>query len=86
MHSLARVLGTTSKRVLDALAAFDGRPRSAHSSVDNVEAERVREALAAGAEEPTGPRVAPTSLPVPNLPTTSPPPRILPTTTSRNRD
>ena len=55
VHSLARVLGTTSKRVLDALAAFDGRPRSAHSSVDNVEAERVREALAAGAEEPTGP-------------------------------
>ncbi|HJT93817.1 MAG TPA: translation initiation factor IF-2 N-terminal domain-containing protein [Mycobacterium sp.] len=47
VHSLARVLGTTSKRVLDALAALDGRVRSAHSTVDQDEAERVREALAA---------------------------------------
>ena len=54
VHSLARVLGTTSKRVLDALADFDGRARSAHSSVDNDEAERVREALASDSEEPTG--------------------------------
>ena len=55
VHSLARVLGTTSKRVLDALAAFDGRPRSAHSTVDNDEAERVREALAPSSEESTSP-------------------------------
>jgi ribonuclease E len=49
VHSLARVLGTTSKRVLDALAEFDGRQRSAHSTVDKTEAERVREALAENA-------------------------------------
>jgi ribonuclease E len=53
VHSLARVLGTTSKRILDALAELDGRPRSAHSTVDNDEAERVREALAANPEEST---------------------------------
>ncbi|MGV0814373.1 Rne/Rng family ribonuclease [Mycolicibacterium boenickei] len=46
VHSLARVLGTTSRRVLDALAEFDGRQRSAHSTVDKVDAERVRDALA----------------------------------------
>lgn len=46
VHSLARVLGTTSKRVLDALAALDGRPRSAQSTVEEHEVERVREALA----------------------------------------
>jgi ribonuclease E len=51
VHALARVLGTTSKRVLDALTQLDGRPRSAHSSVDNDEAERVREALAASPAE-----------------------------------
>ncbi|HSA41923.1 MAG TPA: hypothetical protein P5061_15045, partial [Mycobacterium sp.] len=33
VHSLARVLGTTSRRVLDALVELDGRTRSAHSSV-----------------------------------------------------
>ncbi|TXI60737.1 MAG: ribonuclease E/G, partial [Mycolicibacterium mageritense] len=51
VHSLARVLGTTSRRVLDALAEFDGRQRSAHSTVDKVDAERVREALAVSAAE-----------------------------------
>lgn len=55
VHSLARVLGTTSKRVLDALAQFDGRTRSAHSTIDKSDAERVRDALASaesdGAEE-----------------------------------
>ena len=34
VHSLARVLGTTSKRVLDALTELDGRPRSAQSAVE----------------------------------------------------
>ncbi|QLL05889.1 Rne/Rng family ribonuclease [Mycobacterium vicinigordonae] len=47
VHSLARTLGTTSRRVLDALAALDGRVRSAHSSVDQVDAVRVRDLLAA---------------------------------------
>lgn len=47
VHSLARVLGTTSRRVLDALIEFDGRSRSAHSSVDRAEAVRVRDLLAA---------------------------------------
>jgi ribonuclease E len=46
VHSLARALGTTSRRVLDALAELDGRIRSAHSSVDRVEAVRVRDLLA----------------------------------------
>ena len=45
VHSLARALGTTSKRVLDALAELDGRVRSAHSTVDRVDAVRVRELL-----------------------------------------
>ncbi len=46
VHSLARVLGTTSKRVLDALTGLDGRPRGPQSTVEEHEAERVREALA----------------------------------------
>ncbi|MCV7362072.1 Rne/Rng family ribonuclease [Mycolicibacterium neworleansense] len=52
VHSLARVLGTTSRRVLDALAEFDGRQRSAHSTIDKVDAERVRDALALDSTEP----------------------------------
>ncbi|MGH3967841.1 MAG: ribonuclease E/G, partial [Mycobacterium sp.] len=47
VHSLARALGTTSRRVLDALTELDGRIRSAHSSVDRVDAMRVRDLLAA---------------------------------------
>nr|WP_174237110.1 Rne/Rng family ribonuclease [Mycobacterium basiliense] len=46
VHSLARTLGTSSRRVLDALNALDGRIRSAHSSVDRVDAVRVRDLLA----------------------------------------
>lgn len=45
VHSLARVLGTTSSRVLEALTELDGRVRSAHSSVDRVDAVRVRDLL-----------------------------------------
>ncbi len=48
VHSLARVLGTTSRRVLDALSELDGRTRSAQSSVDRTDAVRVRDVLAAG--------------------------------------
>ncbi|OBH81664.1 ribonuclease [Mycobacterium scrofulaceum] len=44
---MARTLGTTSKRVLDALSALDGRIRSAHSTVDREDAVRVRDLLAA---------------------------------------
>ena len=51
VHSLARVLGTTSRRVLDALSALDGRPRSAHSSVDRTDAVRVRDVLATVPQE-----------------------------------
>ena len=52
VHSLARSLGTTSKRVLEALTELDGRARSAHSTVDKSEAERVREALAGNPDTP----------------------------------
>ena len=51
VHSLARTLGTTSKRVLDALSALDGRVRSAHSTVDRDDAVRVRDLLAAQPDE-----------------------------------
>lgn len=52
VHSLARTLGTTSRRVLDALSALDGRIRSAHSSVDRVDAVRVRDLLASQPDSP----------------------------------
>jgi ribonuclease E len=54
VHSLARVLGTTSKRVLDALTALDGKPRGPQSTVGEDEAERVREALADSPGEEDG--------------------------------
>ncbi len=46
VHSLARALGTTSRKVLDALIELDGRVRSAHSTVERVDAVRVRDLLA----------------------------------------
>ena len=46
VHSLARVLGTTSRKVLDALNGLDGRTRSAQSSIDRTDAVRVRDVLA----------------------------------------
>lgn len=52
VHSLARTLGTTSRRVLDVLSALDGRIRSAHSSVDRVDAVRVRDLLASQPNSP----------------------------------
>jgi ribonuclease E len=58
VHSLARTLGTTSKRVLDALNALDGRIRSAHSTVDRDDAVRVRDLLAAQPEAPVAASVA----------------------------
>ncbi|CKI18755.1 translation initiation factor IF-2 N-terminal domain-containing protein [Mycolicibacterium smegmatis] len=59
VHSLARVLGTTSRRVLDALAEFDGRQRSAHSTVDKADAERVRAALTESPAAETPPKKRP---------------------------
>jgi len=53
VHTLARFLGTTSKRVLDALNDLDGRARSAASTVDKADAARVREALASSGGEPS---------------------------------
>ena len=64
VHSLARVLGTTSRRVLDALSELDGRTRSAHSSVDRTDAVRVRDVLAQATAGSTEPAEAP-ALPVP---------------------
>lgn len=61
VHTLARTLGTTSKRVLDALTELDGRVRSAHSTVDRADAARVRDLLssdpaaAGAADEPEEP-------------------------------
>jgi ribonuclease E len=46
VHSLARTLGTTSRRIIDALLELDGRARSAHSTIGREEADRIREALA----------------------------------------
>ncbi len=58
VHSLARALGTTSKRVLDALAELDGRVRSAHSTVERVDAVRVRDLLASAPATLAAPVVA----------------------------
>ncbi|BBY04839.1 Rne/Rng family ribonuclease [Mycobacterium noviomagense] len=58
VHSLARALGTSSKRVLDALTELDGRVRSAHSTVDRVDAVRVRDLLAAAPGQPDEPEPA----------------------------
>ncbi len=72
VHSLARTLGTTSQRVLDALTSLDGRIRSAHSTVDHVDAVRVRDLLAAQAPDApatTGVPGATDAPPAPDLPT-----------------
>ncbi len=53
VHSLARTLGTTSKRVLEALSELDGRIRSAHSTVDRDDAVRVRDLLASAPPQET---------------------------------
>jgi ribonuclease E len=64
VHSLARALGTTSKRVLDALTQLDGRSRSAQSSVDQAEAMRVRDLLAADPAEAAVVETAAVDVPV----------------------
>ena len=53
VHTLARMLGTTSKRVIEVLVGLDGRTRSAQSTVDRSDAVRVREVLAPSAEAET---------------------------------
>jgi ribonuclease E len=68
VHSLARVLGTTSRRVLDALSELDGRSRSAQSSVDRTEAARVRDVLANGPQQAeTSPQVPEQNLEEPDV-------------------
>ncbi|BBX72864.1 ribonuclease E [Mycobacterium shinjukuense] len=65
-------MGTTSQRVLDALTSLDGRIRSAHSTVDHVDAVRVRDLLAAQAPDApatTGVPGATDAPPAPDLPT-----------------
>nr|WP_313775492.1 translation initiation factor IF-2 N-terminal domain-containing protein [Mycobacterium sp.] len=64
VHSLARVLGTTSKRIVDALAGLDGRARSPHSTVDRADAEKVRAVL--NSEVPV--TEAPAETPAPQAP------------------
>ncbi|MGE2728897.1 Rne/Rng family ribonuclease [Mycolicibacterium vaccae] len=59
VHSLARVLGTTSRRIIEALVELDGRSRSAHSTIGPEEADRVREVLAQPEPEPAVPEDAP---------------------------
>ena len=61
VHSLARALGTTSRQVLDALTELDGRIRSAHSTVERVDAVRVRDLLASAPATVTT-TVVPTSI------------------------
>lgn len=70
VHSLARVLGTTSRRVLEALADLDGRSRSAHSSVDRTDAVKVRDVLAAAEAAAAAPEpvVETPAAPVPEPP------------------
>ncbi|GAT07227.1 Rne/Rng family ribonuclease [Mycolicibacterium novocastrense] len=58
VDSLAQVLGTTNERVLQALTELDGRPRTAESAVAQDEAQRVREALADGADTAQTPQAA----------------------------
>ncbi|MDR3659821.1 MAG: ribonuclease E/G, partial [Mycobacterium sp.] len=45
IFSLARIIGTTSKKITEALAGVDGRPRNPASTVTRAEAERVRDLL-----------------------------------------
>nr|WP_319437492.1 Rne/Rng family ribonuclease [Mycobacterium sp. RTGN5] len=65
VHSLARVLGTTSRRVLAALSELDGRARSPQSSVDRSDAVRVRDVLAAGPQDTADEPAAAQELPAP---------------------
>ena len=60
VHSLARLLDSTSKRVLEVLAEIDGRTRSAQSSVDRADAIKVRDVLAGGSPA-AAPATQPTS-------------------------
>ncbi|MUL49205.1 Rne/Rng family ribonuclease [Mycobacterium sp. CBMA293] len=50
IFSLARILGTTSKKITETLASVDGKPRNPASTVTRAEAERVRDLLGLGAE------------------------------------
>lgn len=52
VHALAKLLGTTSKRILAHLTELGAEARSAQSSLDRTVAESVREALVPEASEP----------------------------------
>ncbi|WP_439117596.1 translation initiation factor IF-2 N-terminal domain-containing protein, partial [Nocardia nova] len=55
VHALAKLLGTTSKRILAHLTELGAEARSAQSSLDRTVAESVRDALVppqAGTEQP----------------------------------
>ncbi|KRE28319.1 ribonuclease [Mycobacterium sp. Soil538] len=77
VHSLARVLGTTSRRIIDALVELDGRTRSAHSTIGREEADRVREVLAE--PEPEAPSPEPEAVaPEPEVAAAAPEPEGVP--------
>ncbi|GAA5068927.1 translation initiation factor IF-2 N-terminal domain-containing protein [Nocardia callitridis] len=66
VHALAKLLGTTSKRILAKLTELGSEARSAQSNVDRSVAESVRDALVpdeAAAAEPVAPAPDPTSEP-----------------------
>ncbi|OKH81250.1 ribonuclease [Mycobacterium sp. ST-F2] len=58
IFSLARILGTTSKKITETLAGVDGRPRNPASTVTRAEAERVRELLGLDGDAPVTPETA----------------------------
>ncbi|KAB7754120.1 Rne/Rng family ribonuclease [Mycolicibacterium mucogenicum] len=58
IFSLARILGTTSKKITETLAEVDGRPRNPASTVTRAEAERVRDLLGLGGEATQDPAPA----------------------------
>ncbi|BCI82824.1 hypothetical protein MTY66_44490 [Mycolicibacterium sp. TY66] len=60
IFSLARILGTTSKKITETLAGVDGRPRNPASTVTRAEAERVRDLLGLGGEATQDPAPAAT--------------------------
>ena len=62
IFSLARLLGTTSRTITEALAGIDGKPRNPASTVNRAEAERVRDLLGLGV--PVEPAVDATEEPV----------------------
>ncbi|WP_324194017.1 translation initiation factor IF-2 N-terminal domain-containing protein [Nocardia blacklockiae] len=63
VHALAKLLGTTSKRILAHLTELGAEARSAQSSLDRTVAESVRDTLAPEASEPSSAEPAETAAP-----------------------